>query len=409
MKIIYLNNFNYARGGAENVFLNESEMMTNYGHTTHVYSRQHPNNLPSPLGDLYPDEMKTDRVCFDLQGLRDFSNIFYNLKARRGLHAVLDRISIDIAHAHNIYGGLTTSVLDFLKRKRIPVVMTLHDYKLICPNYKLMHHGKICEDCKMNNYFMAIKNQCHKESLIASTIYSLETYFNHIFQKYRRNIRKFIAPSKFLKYKFIEFGWSEKEIDYIPNFIETKSLDPNFTPGKYFIYIGRLSDEKGIATLILAFKKIIFKDKRLFVVGDGPIKSKLEGICKDNKNITFTGYLSGIGLKEITKNSLAVIVPSEWYENAPLSILEAFALGKPVIGAEIGGIPEMIDHGYDGLHFKTGDMNDLQEKLEMFLTFSKKRIKNMGKLARLKAEKNFSPELHYDKLMQVYSNVIDGI
>ena len=402
MKILYLNNYYYPRGGAENVFLNEAYIMKNKGHTVHFFSRKHPCNFTSELSNLFPDQMETDSVKFGKRSFQILPKIFYNLEAKNGLRIALDKTKIDLAHAHNIYGGLTTAVLDLLNEKCVPTVMTLHDYKLICPNYKLMHHGRICEDCKGHKYFMAIKNICHKESFIASTIYSLETYFNFITNKYKKNVHKFISPSKFLKNKFIEFGWPSTKIEYIPNFVDITTFKPNFTPGNYFLYIGRLSIEKGVSTLISAFKKIKNKNTKLYIVGNGPLKNELESFSQNDPRITFTGYLSGKKLKVITQNSLAVVVPSEWYENAPLSVLEAFSYGKPVIGSNVGGIPEMIEDGNNGFHFQSRDVNGLKGKLELILGLLDKQVVEMGKAARLTVEKKYSPEFHYERLNQIY-------
>ena len=168
---------------------------------------------------------------------------------------------------------------------------------------------------------------------------SFEAYFNHLFNKYRKNVRFFISPSLFLKQKLIEFGWPQSQIAYIPNFVDPSEFTPNYNPGQYFLYLGRLSPEKGIPTLIEAFMKIASKKISLYVAGEGPIRNQLESMAAADSRITFTGYLSGERLHETTRNALAVIVPSEWYENAPISVLEALAFGKPVLGARIGGIP----------------------------------------------------------------------
>jgi glycosyltransferase involved in cell wall biosynthesis len=320
---------------------------------------------------------------------------------------MLKNTKIDIAHAHNIYGRLTTSVLDVLHDNNIPIVMTLHDYKLICPAYTLLSQSNICEDCEGHLYYMAIKNRCHKESLIASTIYAFESYFNKIFKKYEKNVRFFISPSQFLKRKFIQFGWPGDQLVYVPNFIETSNFDVDYTPGKYFVYLGRLSSEKGISTLIEAFRRIKFNKLGLVVVGEGPLKQHLTTLAAGDSRIRFTGYLSGKTLKEETRNALAVVVPSECYENAPLSILEAFAFGKPVIGSRIGGIPEMIDDGVSGYLFEPGSVDDLREKLDQVLSMPTKRVIEMGKAARKKVEKQYGANLHYEMLMSVYHRTLN--
>jgi glycosyltransferase involved in cell wall biosynthesis len=209
-----------------------------------------------------------------------------------------------------------------------------------------------------------------------------------------------------MKAKFIEFDWPEELIEYVPNFIVLSEFVPQFNPGNYFLYLGRLSSEKGILTLVNAFMKTKFEDVKLLIVGDGPIKKQLEEQTRADSRIRFTGYLSGGSLIKITRSALSVIVPSEWYENAPISILESFASGKPVIGSRIGGIPEMIDEGVNGYLFEPGNVDDLREKLELILSLSGKEISKMGQAARRKVEEKYNPGLHYEKLMDIYRRVL---
>jgi glycosyltransferase involved in cell wall biosynthesis len=319
---------------------------------------------------------------------------------------MLRDFKVDVAHAHNVYSRLTTSVLDLLYERHVPILLTLHDYKLICPSYTLLAKGRICEDCKSGKFYMAVQNRCHKDSLVASAIYAAETYFNEVFQKYRKNVRFLIAPSLFMKTKFIEFGWPEGQIAYIPNSVEPSVFEPRYSPGTYFLYLGRLSPEKGLITLIEAFMKITSDKANLTIVGEGPIRNQLETMARADSRIRFTGYLSGNALKKTTRNALAVIVPSEWYENAPISILEALAFGKPVLGARIGGIPEMIDEGVNGYLFETGNVDDLRKKLERILSMPDKKISNMGQAARQKVEREYNAELHYEMLMNIYHRAL---
>jgi glycosyltransferase involved in cell wall biosynthesis len=407
--ILFLNNYNYRRGGAESVFLGEASLMERNGNKAHIFSRKHPNNMPSQYEKYFPRQMITDSVKPTMAGLNSLLQLIYNFSAKKRLASMLQRIRIDVAHAHNIYGGLTTSVLDLLSEKKIPVVMTLHDYKLICPNYRLMYRGKICEDCKPGKYYMAVRNKCHKDSHLASLIYAFETYFNQRFEKYKKNIRFFIAPSIFMKSKFLDFGWPEEQIEYIPNFLNVSEFDPQFKPGNYFLYIGRLSSAKGILTLIRAFMKLGNNTARLLIVGEGPFKKQLVEKASSDARINFKGYLSGDALKKTTQNALAVILPSELYENAPISILESFAYGKLVIGSQLGGIPELIDDSINGFLFEAGNINDLREKLDIALNMSSKKKSEMGKAARQKVEKRYDAELHYERLIALYHRVLSTV
>ena len=407
VNILLLNNYNYLRGGAETVFLSEMELLKKGGNRVAVFSRKHPNNQPSDFEQFFPSEMTTDSLTPSAKGLRSLLGLFYSLGARRSLNAMLNAVEVDVAHVHNIYGRLSTSVLDVLHKKNIPVVMTLHDYKVICPNYKMMHHGRICEDCYQHAYYHAILNCCHKDSLIASTIYSFETYFNYFLDKYQKNVDVFISPSKFLKEKLIEFGWPESRIAWLPNFLSVMNFKPNYIPGDYFLYLGRLSSEKGIKTLIRAFSNLKQPDIRLKIAGEGPLKNELKKRAVSDPRISFSGYLTGAPLSEITRKALAVVVPSEWYENAPLSVLEAMAYGKPVIGARIGGIPEMIDDGRNGFLFESGDEHALARTMKTLLELDQETIADMGRCARGKVENEYNADLHYERLMAIYHRAIN--
>jgi glycosyltransferase involved in cell wall biosynthesis len=402
--LLYLNNFNYRRGGAESVFLDEARLMEKRGHAVHVLSRHHAKNIPCKYDKFFIKEMKTDTLRPTIEGMRSLPRIFYSIDAKKHLRDLLNNFHVDVAHAHNIYGGLTTSVLDLLSARGIPTFLTLHDYKIICPSYKFMCKNRICEDCKSGNFYMAVLNSCHKNSLIASIIYAMESYFNQWFNKYSKNIHCFVAPSIFMKNKIVEFGWPKEKVRYVPNFLNLSDFTPNYTPGDYYLYLCRLSSEKGISNLISTFKRIKHKKAKLFIVGDGPLKGDMEKLSADDTRITFKGYLSGSTLEDITKNALSIVVPSEWYENAPISILEAMGYGKPVIGSKIGGIPEMIEDGASGYLYQPGNSDDLHEKLEKLLDMQKKHIEEMGRVARQKVENEYNAHLHYAMLHDLYFN-----
>ncbi len=406
MRIIFLNNYYYIRGGSERVFFGEMDMMKRHDHAVAGFARKHSLDLPSEYGRFFPPDIMTDKISLSWEAVRTIKEIIYSISAKDGLDKLIDEFKPDIAHVHNMYGRLTTSVLDLLSEKEIPTVMTLHDYKLVCPSYKLMFNNRICEDCKGAQYYKAVKNRCHKGSYLASVAIAMESYFNEWLKKYKKSIKYYISPSCFLKKKLIDFGWPENKIKFVKNFLDLSEFDPNYTHGKHFLYLGRLSEEKGIATLIQAFSKLQNRQAELLVVGDGPIRKELEYDARNNHRIRFAGYLSGRSLLEAIRNSLAVVVPSEWYENAPISILEAMAYGKPVIGATVGGIPEMIEDGVNGFLFESGNCSALRVVLDRLAGMDATEIENMGRAARKKAERENSTESHYQNLIEIYQEVL---
>ncbi|SEM27794.1 Glycosyltransferase Family 4 [Syntrophus gentianae] len=405
MKILFLNNYFYIRGGSERVFFGEMDLMRNHGHEIAEFARRHSLDMPSKYSHFFPQDIVTDKISISWDAVRTVKEIFYSVSARDGLDKLISQFKPAIAHVHNMYGRLTTSVLDVLSQRRIPTLMTLHDYKVVCPSYRFMFENHICEDCKGARYYMAVKNHCHKNSFAASAMVAMESYFNEWFNRYKKNVRYFISPSRFLENKLIEFGWPERQIKFVPNFLDLSEFDPNYSAGDYLLYLGRLSEEKGVATLIKAFTQLKNDKPELVIVGDGPMRKELEEITRNHSRIRFAGYLSGSALREVTQNALAVVVPSVCYENAPISILEALAYGKPVIGANIGGIPEMIQNGVNGYLFESGNCNDLKNALEYMINLPAAEIEKMGMDARRIVERENSSESHYLKLMDIYQEI----
>jgi len=406
MRIAMLNNYFYVRGGSERVFHDEMAILGDNGHQVRAFCRANPSDPEYPFSSFFPEDIQTNELSISGKSFNIISELFYSKVSKTKLSAFLDNWRPDIAHAHNIYGRLTTSVLDELYKREIPVVLTLHDYKLICPSYKLEYRGKVCEDCLGGKFYQAIKNRCHKDSFIASGIYAAESYFNHFRKSYRVKVKRLISPSQFLRDKFIEFGWDADHIEVVPNFLDIKHFKPEFTKGSYFLYLGRLSSEKGVPTLLKAFSSLSNKDTSLVVAGTGPIEDRLKSEFSHSPQISFTGHLSGQRLKDVVRGALAIVVPSEWYENAPMSVLEAMAFGKPVIGARIGGIPEMILEEERGYLFEAGNASDLEEKLGIMASLSKTAVETLGRNARAFVEKKHSAKLHFEGLMGVYSDAL---
>ncbi len=407
MKILFLNNFYYLRGGSERVLLEEMRMLREAGHEVAIFTRSYKRNQSTPYDHFFPAEMQRDRFSVSLNGLMTVKEILYSSSARQGLRRLLEEFKPDLVHAHNIYGGLSTAVLDAVKETKTPTVMTLHDLKLLCPSYLMLNHGQVCERCKGHRFYQSVLTRCHKDSYLASAIYATESYFSRLFRKYD-SVKLFIAPSQFLLSKHRELGHDTAKFVHIQNPAGLDGVAPSEHPGRYLLFFGRLSREKGIRTLIDAFKKTR-TDMLLYIAGDGADREAVEEMAaqQSNERIRFLGFLTAEPLGKAIDSARAVILPSECYENAPMAILEAFSRGKPVIGANIGGIPEMIDDGVNGYLFKSGNAEDLRKKLEQFLALPGERITEMGRAARRKVENEYSVATHYDRLMQAYGKALE--
>jgi glycosyltransferase involved in cell wall biosynthesis len=403
MRVVLLNNFYYLRGGSEKVFLDELEMLNALGHDAIPFSRRHEKNVYSEYSNFFPMPMEYDGNVSLWKKFFAGLKLIYSYECSERFYRLIDSFNPNIIHAHNIYGRLTSSVIDTAKKRTIQVVMTLHDYKLICPSYLMLLNGRPCERCKGGNYYNCLFTRCHRRHFFPSMIYTAESYFNAWFKKYNW-IKYFICPSNFSREKHLETGISEERLIYMPNFIKIENFDPDYSTGSYILFGGRLSKEKGILTLLKAVRGIGIKLK---VVGDGPIRDKLETFINENEidNVIFEGYKSGENLRDLFRNAAFLVFPSELYENAPMTILEAFGYGKPVVGSNIGGIPEMVVEGKTGLLFEPGNAEDLREKINYFLNHPSE-IVDMGKNARKKVEREYTADLHYQRLIEVYQKAL---
>lgn len=405
MRILLVNKFFYLRGGAERSFFETKRVLEARGHRVIPFSMQDERNRPTPYARYFVNKVEFNKDHSLREKAEIVPRVIYFRQARKRLEKLLRREQPDVAHLHNIAHQISPSILDSLKKFGIPVVQTLHDYKLICPTYTMLANGQVCERCRGGHYYHAALQRCNKGSLSASLLNVAEMYAHRALGLYRRGIDLFIAPSQFLRRKLMEDGMENMPISYLPNFIDANEYVPRYGGEDYCVYFGRLSSEKGVMTLIQSMRGV--EALRLLIVGEGLQQQALQDLVRQEglSNVEFLGPLHGDGLKKVVKDSLFVILPSQCYENCPFSILESFALGKPVIGSVIGGIPELISPGKDGLLFRAGDVEDLRAKIR-YLAADRERIAEMGKNAREKVEQEYCVEAHYRQLVRAYHQVL---
>ncbi len=403
MKILQVNKFFYVRGGSSRYFFETSNLLQSYGHEIAYFSMRCPRNEKSEWSKYFVDYILFNDIE-PRQYIKVVLKMFYSFEARRKLSKLLDEFKPDIVHLHSIYHHLSPSIIFELKNRNIPIVQTVHDYHLISPNHTLFHDGKICEVTKPNHYYKAIFHKCVKKSYIASLAEALEQY-TYYFLNINKYVDTFIAPSRFLANKLIEYGIDKNKIQILHSFCDIQNFKPNFNEGIYILYFGRLSPEKGLNYLFKAMK--FLPNVPIKIVGIGSMEEELKRMVIDLrlKNVEFLGFQNGEKLKQLISKSKFTILPSVCYEIFPLSVLEAFTSGKPVIGSEIGGIPESVKNGYDGFLFEPGNAEDLAEKIS-YLWSHPALCREMGRNAREYVEKNFGPEEHYEKLMDIYKMAI---
>jgi len=402
INVLQINKFFYLKGGSERYFFSLSDLLTTKKINVSYFSMNDKNNFTSIYSEFFLKPIDFyNHSAFDK--LVYAINAIYSVTASKKLQGLINKFAPNIAHLHLYHHHMSPSIVRTLRKNDIPVVYTAHDLKLICPNYKMLNKNKVCEKCKTNRYYYCTINKCIKNSLPQSIVVTIEMYL-HYWIKTHDLINIIITPSKFYYDKFIEYGYEKNKLKYIPNFVDLDNYKPNFEHKNYCLYFGRLSEEKGLITLIEAAKKT---KCQLIIAGTGPIENEIRKKMDQDQinNVKLVGYKTGDELKELICNSRFVVVPSEWYENAPYSILEANAYGKPVIASKIGGLPEMVDDGYSGLLFEPGNSEELAEKIN-YLYNNPGKIIEFGKSAREKVEINNNKEIHYEKIMEVYNSLL---
>lgn len=395
-----MNKFLYPKGGDAICTLSLGDLLSEKGHEVFYWGMEHPGNRAFPYKEYFVSYVDYNRSSGPFQQLKDALNILYSFEAKSKIDALLKIIKPDIVHLGNFAHQLSPSILDAIEKHNIPAVMTMHDYKLVCPAYTMLSDGKPCDGCKGGRYYFCLLKKCTKGSSLKSLVNTLEMYFHHRVLHIYDKIDIFISPSSFLMSKVKDMGF-KGEIVHLPYFVNATEYQPSFDPGNNdVVYFGRLSREKGLTTLLEAMKGL---NVQLKIIGDGPQRDGLAEKVKSEglKNVIFLGYKTGKELHEEIQKSMFVIIPSEWYENYPRSVIEAFALGKPVLGAKIGGIPELIKNGETGLTFEAGNADDLRAKIFALLK-DKDAIVEMGKNARRLVEDNLNPERQYEESMNIY-------
>ncbi len=405
MNILMINKYYYNFGGAENYMFSLSKLLTDRGHKVIPFSMKHPKNYSSDYSKYFVEEIDYNNASAADKFKSGLKSIYSN-EARNNLSKLLDEQTVDIAHLHNYNFQLTPSILFELKKRNIPVVNTLHDPQIICPHHRLFNYQQmaICEKCNGLKFYNAFLTKCIKNSYTKSFLGTIESYVYH-WSKIYEKIDLFISPSNFLMGKIIEFGMKNINIKMIPNFYNEEIISKEREYSNEVIYIGRISEEKGLATLIDAFRNL--KELNLKIIGDGPEKQKLENAVKTNNlnNIQFLGHLSQEEIKSHLQKSLFLVVPSEWYENCPLTVLEAMANSKAVLGSRLGGIVDLVEENRTGLLFKAGDEKDLKEKIE-YMAAHKEDVIRMGKCAGKLAKEKYTPEKHIKLIENEYKEII---
>lgn len=391
-KILIVTKFYYRRGGDCIYALNLERLLREQGHEVAVFAMQYPENLPSEWSAYWPSEISFSGGA--TQKLAALRRTLGMGNVRECFSALLADFKPDVVHLNNIHSYLSPVVARMARRAGAKVVWTLHDYKLLCPSYSCLRDDKPCELC-FNGKLPVLKTRCMKGSLAASAIAFIEAkYWNRA--KLQRATDRFICPSRFMAAKMAQGGFDGGSLHTLCNFIAPemaeryRGMKPSGHDSDYYCYVGRLSKEKGVATLLKVAAGLPYKLK---IAGDGPMSEELRRQYADCANIEFLGHLGSEVLSSLLAEARFSIIPSECYENNPLGVIESFCAGTPVVGAAIGGIPELIDPT-KGLTFASGDTADLARAVREVwsMDFDREALQR-------RALEEFSPEGYYGRLI----------
>jgi len=402
MNILQAHKYYWHRDGASNVMLFLSQLLEENGHKVVPFAMTQEETRRTPYSKYFVSEMnlrEPEKLSFGKK-IGHAGRTIYSQEAKKKMRSLLDNEKIDIAHLHNIYHHISPSILPVLKKKGVKIVLTLHDYKLLSPNYSLFHHGKVHEEDARGWHMSCVKNKCMKDSRAQSFVATAEMIFHHKVMKYfDRYVDHFIAPSQFMMDTCIRFGWDRSRFTHIPNPIDLSRYQPGGTDGGYVAYVGRLSEEKGVRVFLDAAKQNASISHK--IVGSGPEEGVLkERVKKEGiTNVEFTGFQTGDALDKLIREARVLAVPSMWYENYPLSILEPKALGKVVVGSKIGGIPELLP---EALLCEPGNAATLAEKIKLWYDAPSTKRKEMGMVLRKQVEKVNDPGRFVERMLEAY-------
>ena len=383
MRILLCNKFYYRRGGDCIVTMELEKLLKLHGHNVAVFAMDYPNNMESSWKKYWPSNMSK---------LKAFTRPFGDKEVKQNFTQLLDAFKPDVVHLHNVHTQLSPIIAEIAHERGIKVVWTIHDTKLVCSCYTCMRDGHWCEEC-FTDKKAVINHRCMPGGIIGSTLGYLEAKkWNK--EKLQEYTDIFLPPSQFMMDTVVRGGFDARKFRVLCNFIDVEKVkNPCFEKNDYFIYLGRVNEVKGIRTLCTAADALPYK---LIVVGGGELLQELQEQYKTSA-IEFKGQMEWNDFRRIIEGAKFMVLPSEWSENNPLTVIESQSLGTPVLGARIGGIPELIEEGVSGMTFESGNVEDLKEKIELMwnASFNYKEIAD-------NAVKRYSSEAYYEKLMEYY-------
>lgn len=426
MRVLLVNKFHYLKGGAETYNFALAEGLRSLGHEVAFFSMRHPDNLPCAQGRYFVERREYNGGTPPWKRAADGLALVYSREARRNFQALCEEFRPDVVHMSNVHRQITLSILDapYLREGHVPVVYTAHDYILCCPAYTMVDgSGRVCDACLGGRFRHCLGRRCVKGSRAKSALAVVEAEFLRLHGSYAR-IDRIVCPSAFMKSKLDEAGFGDRTVR-LQNFLTASQMamaDRVFDPGKAggggpcFVFFGRLDKVKGVETLVRAFADAapsLPVGWRLRVVGDGPLRPRLEELVSETPEgvrgrVELLGYRTGEELQRVVAGARFAVMPSEWRENMPYSGMEALAAGTPIIGADIGGIPELVREGETGWLFPSGDERALAAALMRAAAASAGDYARMQAACRAYVRENCDQGRYMDRLVGMYEELLQG-
>jgi glycosyltransferase involved in cell wall biosynthesis len=389
MKILLVHNAYCESGGEDVAFDAERRLLESAGHQVVIYRRTN-------------EEIET---YSGFERLALVSRVVWAKDARQDIAALLRQEKPQLAHMHNTFMMVSPSVYSACREVGVPVVQTLHNYRLLCPAANFFRKAHVCEECVEHSLWRGIRHGCYRDSRPATMTVALMLALHRRWRTWMEMVNGYIALTEFARQKFISGGLPADNVSVKPNFVHP---DPGERAGsgEYALFVGRLAPEKGLHILLASWERL-HNSLPLHVVGDGPMRTRLEAQAVECglANILFRGRLTRSAVWEAIKGAKFLILPSECYENFPVTVAEAFACGIPVICSRHGAMQEIVSDSRTGLHFTPGSPEDLAQKVEWASTHPG-RMAEMGKEARREYESRYASERNYSLLMEIYRRVL---
>ncbi|MEW5704134.1 MAG: glycosyltransferase family 4 protein [Pseudomonadota bacterium] len=384
MRVLLVHNFYRQPGGEDAVFANERALLESHGH------------------DVRPLTLSNDDLGGALAMLRTAWETPYSEPSRRRMAKALAEHAPDLVHVHNFFPRWTPSIFDATREAGVPSVMTLHNYRLICPAATLYRSGRICEECVTGSPYRAVLHGCYRDSQPGSLAVARLVARHHHRRTWHDKVDRFIVLTEFAGRKFVEGGLPADRLRVKPNFLPAVGADAADGRGRgpHALFVGRLSAEKGIQTLLRAWAGLAVP---LRLVGDGPLLDAARGAAPPA--VAVLGALARERVAEEMRRAAFLVLPSEWYEGFPMVLVEAFRAGLPVVAARLGAMAEIVEDGLTGLHFAAGRAADLAEKVR-FAAANPETMRAMGENARRVYERRYTGEANYARLMEIYGEAL---